>query len=162
MVFTREYLMRDLVDFQPSRKNVDRKWEKMECTGTHLQVRCVYPFWDNAPTPLTYTRINAGVLTKETDHLKIPVSWFFFEKGVTVLIVVYLCSVFLSGIWCTHQQCPIFKMDYFWCDIFSLFSSPIFHISGAIFHQFLFKRKLCLLKLNYFKKQSSLSSFYFT
>merc|ERR1711956_168192 len=40
-VFTREYLMKDLADFPPSRKNVDRKWEKMECTGTHLQADSV-------------------------------------------------------------------------------------------------------------------------
>ena len=32
-VFTREYLMKALVDFPPSRKNGDRKWEKWNARG---------------------------------------------------------------------------------------------------------------------------------
>ena len=125
--------------FNPQEKTSTGDGKKWNARGCIYRSDVYIRFGITLLLQLTYTRINAGVLTKETDHLKIPVSWFL-NKVVTVFNV-YLCSVFLFGIWCTHQQCPIFEMDYFWCDIFSLFSSPIFYITSAIFHHFLWKRR---------------------
>ena len=61
-----------------------------------------------SPIQKRYRRPNKGDWSSQDFSLLI-----FSKKDVTVLIIVYLCSVFRFGIWCTHQQCPIFEKGLF-------------------------------------------------
>ena len=118
-VFTREYLMKALVDFPPSRKghnwtNGDQKWAKMECTGTHSQVRCVYPFWDNAHNYYHHHLLFFTYIYSYSNQQKSN-----FLKGQTIRVLLNVFLMFFQRIffrimrYCTYP--PLCIRSYILC-----------------------------------------------
>lgn len=61
---------------------------------------------------------DTGVLTKETGHTKIPVSWFFWKRTLLCWLLFIFVVYSVLGYGAPTNNVQFLKKDYFWCDLF--------------------------------------------
>ena len=115
--------------FNPQEKTSTGNGKKWNARGCIYRSDVYIRFGITLLLQLTYTRINAGVLTKETDHLKIPVSWFFWKRMLLCwsLFIFVVYSFLGYGAPTNNVQFlkwTIFDVIFFYCVAHLFFIYP--------------------------------------